>query len=416
MKLTNTHAARCRLPDPPAVRSPRPVPAADAGAAGAHGRPLQARHGLPRAARHGRGDATVSFSFRADQMKDLLTSFYAVDLGGGTDHLGALRHRRAARPAAPGDPDHRPGVGGAQPVPAPAQGGADLGQGLRRGVRRARPRASSRSPSRPTAAVVRQGHRLVILTDGGAMRSADLAGIAELTILDEGLRADVVRLLDLALEGRRADAKRLAVTAVGQGRARAARRLPRRDAGLEVLLPPDPRPRGGGAGAAAGLGPGREHHRRGLGERRRLLRRREPALVLDGPLHAAIRAAAAGAGARPAEPRRELGRGGPARAAGSRVVSAAAPRPAPPGGRCGRRRRVAPAMAMASPPPRMMASRWPGPPPRARLAAAARQRRRPRWARRSASSSATTCATRSASRAVRRRWSPSSPRGSTAGA
>ena len=43
--------------------------------------------------------------------------------------------------------------------------------------------------------VVRQGHRLVILTDGGAVRSADLAGIAELTILDEGLRSDVVRLL-----------------------------------------------------------------------------------------------------------------------------------------------------------------------------------------------------------------------------
>ncbi len=176
------------------------------------------KHGMGYLERRGKvtGDATVSFNFRADQMKDLLTSFYAVDLGGGT--ITSVRYDTAeplARrlqeiliriPESAALSQFLPQLKGAR-ISAKVSGEEFVGRVL--GLE---PFTESSDGN-----VVRQGHFLVILTDGGAMRSADLAGIAELAILDEGLRADVVRLLDLALEGRRADAKRLAVTASGKG-------------------------------------------------------------------------------------------------------------------------------------------------------------------------------------------------------
>jgi len=176
------------------------------------------KHGMGYLERRGKvaGDATVSFNFRADQMKDLLTSFYAVDLGGGT--ITSVRYDTAeplARrlqeilikvPESAALSQFLPQLKGAR-ISARVAGEEFVGRVL--GLE---PFTESGDGK-----VVRQGHRLVILTDAGALRSADLAGIAELAILDEGLRADVVRLLDLALEGRRADAKRLVVTASGKG-------------------------------------------------------------------------------------------------------------------------------------------------------------------------------------------------------
>ncbi len=176
------------------------------------------KHGMGYLERRGKvtGDATVSFSFRADQMKDLLTSFYAVDLGGGT--ITSVRYDTAeplarrlqeiliAVPESAALSQFLPQLKGAR-ISAKVSGEEFAGRLL--GLEPFTETADGR--------LVRQGHRLVILTDGGALRSADLAGIAELAILDEGLRGDIVRLLDLALEGRRADAKRLAVTASGRG-------------------------------------------------------------------------------------------------------------------------------------------------------------------------------------------------------
>jgi hypothetical protein len=215
MKPTNAHAAVAACLTL-LVSVAVPVRAAEA--------PLPVRkvvlykHGMGYLERRGKvtGDATVSFSFRADQMKDLLTSFYAVDLGGGT--ITSVRYDTAeplARrlqeilikvPESAALSQFLPQLKGAR-ISAKVSGEAFTGRVL------------GLEPFTETndGKVVRQGHRLVILTDAGALRSADLAGIAELAILDEGLRADVVRLLDLALEGRRADAKRLAVTASGKG-------------------------------------------------------------------------------------------------------------------------------------------------------------------------------------------------------
>jgi hypothetical protein len=195
-----------------------PLPCAAADATLPVRRVVLYKHGMGYLERRGTvsGDATVSFSFRADQMKDLLTSFYAVDLGGGT--ITSVRYDTAeplARrlqeilikvPESAALSQFLPQLKGAR-ISAKVSGEEFTGRVL--GLEPFTDSADGR--------VVRQGHRLVVLTDAGALKSADLAGIAELSILDEGLRADVVRLLDLALEGRRADAKRLAVTASGKG-------------------------------------------------------------------------------------------------------------------------------------------------------------------------------------------------------
>ncbi len=176
------------------------------------------KHGMGYLERRGTvsGDATVSFGFRADQMKDLLTSFYAVDLGGGT--ITSVRYDTAeplARrlgeilikvPESAALSQFLPQLKGARVAARVA------GETLEGRVLGLEPFTESADGS-----VVRQGHRLVLLTDAGAVRHADLAAVAELSILDDGLRADLDRLLELSLEGRRADAKRLVVSAAGKG-------------------------------------------------------------------------------------------------------------------------------------------------------------------------------------------------------
>ena len=215
-RVSGTRAGVALLAACIVVAAGRPAAAAEA--------PLPVRkvvlykHGMGYLERRGKvtGDATVSFSFRADQMKDLLTSFYAVDLGGGT--ITSVRYDTAeplARrlqeilikvPESAALSQFLPQLKGARIL---ARASGDLFAGRVLGLEPFTESADGK--------VVRQGHRLVILTDSGAVRSADLTSIGELTLLDEGLRADIVRLLDLALEGRRADAKRLAVTATGKG-------------------------------------------------------------------------------------------------------------------------------------------------------------------------------------------------------
>ena len=140
------------------------------------------KHGMGYLERRGKvtGDATVSFSFRADQMKDLLTSFYAVDLGGGV--ITSVRYDTAEPlsrrlqeilikvPESAALSQFLPQLKGAR-ISAKVSGEAFVGRVL--GLE---PFTESTDGT-----VVRQGHLLVVMTDGGALRSADLATIGELT-------------------------------------------------------------------------------------------------------------------------------------------------------------------------------------------------------------------------------------------
>ena len=269
--------------------------------------------------------------------------------------------------------------------------------------------------------VVRQGHRLVILTDAGAMRSADLAGIAELAILDEGLRADVVRLLDLALEGRRADAKRLAVTASGKGerelRVGYLVEMPVWKCSYRLILDPEDKEKAllqGWAQAENTSGEDWENIAVSFVAGNPLsfsmdmytpLFVPRPQVPVPGLQNLAVNWGG-GAGARDA--RRGSRPSGGGRAAAHERKTARAPMPAAP----------APAMAAG-----FAAQRMDKPLAEAAAEERATRRRcsrpaaaRPRRASRSASSSATRRATRSASRAGRRRSCRSSRNASPAGA
>ncbi len=176
------------------------------------------KHGMGYIERQGkvRDAAVLQLTFRADQMKDLLTSFYAVDLSGG--HIASVQYETK-------DPLNRQLQDILIQVPENAALSQFLTrlQGARLTVKASGETIAGRIlGTEPTSEIVsgqtvRQSLRLVILTDAGPVRSVDLFGITELTLADENLRRDLNRLLDLTLESKYTNRKRLVVTAAGQG-------------------------------------------------------------------------------------------------------------------------------------------------------------------------------------------------------
>jgi hypothetical protein len=177
------------------------------------------KHGMGYIERQGkvRDTAVMQLAFRADQMKDLLTSFYAVDLSGGRivsvqyetrDPLSKqvqdilinvpekaalsqfLTQLKGARISVKASGESIVGrVLGTEPITEPIGGG----------------------PS------VRPSFRLVVLTDAGPIRSADLFSITEFSLADENLQRDLSRLLDLTLDSKYTNRKKLTLTSAGQG-------------------------------------------------------------------------------------------------------------------------------------------------------------------------------------------------------
>ncbi len=176
------------------------------------------KHGMGYIERQGkvRDTAVLSLHFRADQMKDLLKSFYAVDLSGG--RISSVQYETR-------DPLSRQLQDILITVPEEAALSRFLVQlkGARITVKAAGETIEGRIlGTEPTNEIVqgrtvRQGFRLVILTDAGPVRSTDLMGITEFSLTDESLRRDLRRLLDLTLDGKNTNRKKLVLTAAGRG-------------------------------------------------------------------------------------------------------------------------------------------------------------------------------------------------------
>lgn len=176
------------------------------------------KHGMGYVEREGkiRDNATVSLAFRADQMKDLLTSFFAVDLGGGKissvqyetrdplsrqlqDILITVPERNALS-------EFLARLKGARLT---AKAGGEVVAGRILGIE-------------PLTEVVNdketvKSYRLVLLTDEGPIRSLDLYGVTEFMLTDDALQRDLRRLLDLSLDSNYTNRKKLTLTAAGQG-------------------------------------------------------------------------------------------------------------------------------------------------------------------------------------------------------
>jgi hypothetical protein len=176
------------------------------------------KHGMGYLEREGKvkGNATLSLAFRSEQMKDLLTSFYAVDLGGGK--ISSVRYETR-------DPLSKQLEDILIKVPEQAA----LSQFLvhLKGARLTAKASGETVEGRilgvePMTEVVNnqainKGYRLVLLTDAGPIRSLDLFAISEFSLVDEALQRDLRRLLDLSLDSKYTNRKKLTLNATGKG-------------------------------------------------------------------------------------------------------------------------------------------------------------------------------------------------------
>ncbi len=175
------------------------------------------KHGVGYFEREGsvRGDATVPLSFKSAQMKDVLKSLYAIDLGGGristilydskdpiqkqledilfrvpegsalTQFLAQLKGARVK--ANVGATPVTGNVLGIEPVQRQVDGG------------------------------ILTAHKLVLLREDGAIQAVDILDASSIEVLDETVRRDLARMMDIYAKARYADRKTVNLRAVGEG-------------------------------------------------------------------------------------------------------------------------------------------------------------------------------------------------------
>ena len=175
------------------------------------------KHGVGYFEREGtvRGDATVPLSFKTAQMKDVLKSLYAIDLGGG--RISTILYDSK-------DPIQKQLEDILFRVPE----GSALTQFLAQ-LKGARVRANvGATPTtghvlgiepvqQKTAAGILSSHKLVLLRDDGAIAAVDVLEASSIEILDETVRADLARMMDIYARARYADRKVVHLRAVGEG-------------------------------------------------------------------------------------------------------------------------------------------------------------------------------------------------------
>ncbi len=175
------------------------------------------KHGVGYFEREGnvRGDATVPLSFKTAQMKDVLKSLYAIDLGGG--RISTILYDSK-------DPIQKQLEDILFRVPE----GSALTQFLAQ-LKGARVKANvGATPTtgnvlgiepvqQKTDSGVMTTHKLVLLRDDGAIASVDVLDASSIEILDETVRADLARMMDIYAKARYADRKVVNLRAIGEG-------------------------------------------------------------------------------------------------------------------------------------------------------------------------------------------------------
>ncbi len=176
------------------------------------------KHGMGYIERQGKVKDNVALSmfFRDEQMKDLLNSFFAVDLNGGK--VSSIQYETK-------DPVSKRLQDILIKVPEQAALSQFLVQLKGAGISA---KTSGETVTgrilgiEPTTELVNgqaigTGYRLVLLTDAGPIRSFDLMSLSEFTLADESLVRDLRRLLDITLDSKYTNRKKLTLTAQGKG-------------------------------------------------------------------------------------------------------------------------------------------------------------------------------------------------------
>ncbi len=162
------------------------------------------------------GEATLSLTFKHDQMKDILKSFYAVDLGGGRianisydsaapleKQLEEILLRVPADQSLTGLLTRLQGARIRLQLPGETIEGQVLGL-----------EEEKRQTEGGTTITMKY---VTLLLADGSIRAILLTDVRGFSILDDALRADVKRYLDLTLQGKYKDRKTVKVYAVGEG-------------------------------------------------------------------------------------------------------------------------------------------------------------------------------------------------------
>ncbi|HEY3319058.1 MAG TPA: DUF4139 domain-containing protein [Planctomycetota bacterium] len=177
------------------------------------------KHGTGYFERQGKvkGNANVSLPFKTEQMKDLLTSFFVLDLNGG--HVNAVIYDAK-------EPLSKQLEGILITVPENSALVAFLTQmkGASITARIAGEKITGRimgvepvTERTDDGKVLHQSYKLVLLSDAGAIRPIDLFSIAEMTLGDAALQQDLERLLKLTLDAKYTERKTVTIQAQGDG-------------------------------------------------------------------------------------------------------------------------------------------------------------------------------------------------------
>jgi hypothetical protein len=178
------------------------------------------KHGVGYFEREGTvsGDATVPLTFKTAQMKDVLKSLFAIDLGGG--RISTILYDSK-------DPIQKQLEDILFRVPE----GSALTQFLAqlKGARvrvhaGATPAVGSVLGIEPVQRRVNDTvvttHKLVLMRDDGAIVPVDILDASSIEILDETVRNDLARMMDIYAKARYADRKTVNLRALGEGERR----------------------------------------------------------------------------------------------------------------------------------------------------------------------------------------------------
>lgn len=176
------------------------------------------KHGMGYIEREGKvtNNAVFSLFFRDEQMKDLLKSFFAVDLNGGkitsiqyetkTPLSKRLQDILIDVPEQSALSQFFVQLKGAK---ISVKSSGEVLEGRILGIEPINEIVSGQ--------LIKQDFRLVLLTEAGPIRAVNISSIVEFTLADDTIKRDLNKLLDITLDSKYTNRKQLTLTAVGEG-------------------------------------------------------------------------------------------------------------------------------------------------------------------------------------------------------
>jgi hypothetical protein len=163
------------------------------------------------------GNATLSLPFREDQMKDLLASFFVLDLNGGKVNVVLYDTKDPLSKQIEGILINVPENNALSQFLVQLKGakitvsaGGEKITGRVMGIEPIVERSKD-------GQVLKQDYKLVLLTDAGPIRAVELNAVGEISLDNPELQRDLKRLLALTLEAKYTDRKMVTIEAKGDG-------------------------------------------------------------------------------------------------------------------------------------------------------------------------------------------------------